>query len=133
MRTIGIGDQFLVVSTEEAAMFVHRRTGSLYFYKAEVCRFVNAYGEAELSYCTQENPQQMSEVNPPSLMVDVAAYPSTAPERVWFLRPEATQPMPTGPATLALLFDYAHDHYPVKLNASFASAMQSLGSCEWRR
>ena len=30
--------------------------------------------------------------------------------------------MPTGPATLAFVFAYAHEHYPLMANASFASA-----------
>ena len=38
-----IGDQILVVRVQAGAMFVHGRTGTLYFYKEEVGGIVNAY------------------------------------------------------------------------------------------
>ena len=42
----GVGDQIIVVTNEAGAVFVHRRTGTLYFYHEEVEGFVNAFGEA---------------------------------------------------------------------------------------
>ena len=86
----GIGDQIILVTAQAGAIFVHWRTGTLYFYHEEVGGFVNAYGEAYLSYWTQETPQLAPDVTPPSLMVDLAAYPSAAAEPGWFLLPEAT-------------------------------------------
>ena len=48
----GIGDQLIVLTAQAGAMFVHGRTGTLYFYE-EVGGFVNAYVEAYLSYRAQ--------------------------------------------------------------------------------
>ena len=58
----------------------------------------------------------------PSFLVEVTAYHSSHTERSWVLPPEATQPMPPRPPTLDLMFEYAHDHSTLRVNASFASA-----------
>ena len=56
-------------------MFVHGRTGTLYYYQQEVEGFVNANGDAYLGFWEVETPS----VVPPSttlpLPVDLAAYP----------------------------------------------------------
>ena len=118
----GIGDQIIVVTAQARAMIVLGRTGTLYFYHEEVGGFVNVYGEAELSYWTQETPQVATDVTRPSLIVDLEAYPTAATERRWFLLPEATLPIPTGTATLPLVIANATEHYSLMPNTSFASA-----------
>ena len=72
--------------------------------------FGNADGEAYLSYWTQETQELAADVTPHSVLVDLTVYPSTAAERDWFFRREKTQPMPTEPATLALVLAYAREH-----------------------
>ena len=106
---------------------------ALYFYNEGVAGFGNADGEAYLSYWTQETPQLVSDMKPPWGLEDLTAYPSTPTERCWFLRPEATHPMPAGPATLGLVFAYADEHYPLRANASFAWAKADFEKSEWRR
>ena len=49
----GISDQ-IVVTVLAGAKFIHGRTATLYFYKEDVEGFGNAYGEACLSFWTQE-------------------------------------------------------------------------------
>ena len=64
----GIGDQIIVVTGQAGEMLIHGRTGTVYFYN-DVRGFMNAYGEAYLSYWTQETPQVAPDVTPPSLLV----------------------------------------------------------------
>ena len=73
-------------------MFIPGRTGTLYFNNEDVEAFVNIYAEAKLSLEMLETPHVESLVTPPTLLLDLAAYPSTATQRCWFLRPEEIEP-----------------------------------------
>ena len=46
----GIHDQIVVLTMQARALFIHVRTGTLYFYKKDVEGFENAYREADLSF-----------------------------------------------------------------------------------
>ena len=58
-------------------------------------------------------------MNPPSVLVDQPAYPPTEVEGGWLLRPEATQPVTAGQATLALVFQFAPGNNPLMAQACF--------------
>ena len=71
----GVHDQVIVVTPEAGAVFIHGRTGTLYYYHEEVEGFINAYWEAYLGFLEVETPS----VVPPSttlpLPSDLTAYP----------------------------------------------------------
>ena len=69
----GICVQIIVLTVQPGAMFIIVCIGTLYFYKKDVGGFVHAYAEGYLSCWTQETPQLMSDVNPPSLLVVLTA------------------------------------------------------------
>ena len=87
----GIHDQIVVLTAQAGGMLIHGRTGTLYFYNEDVEWFGNANAEAFLSFWGEESPHLVPVVTPPWLLADGSAYPSTATQRRWFLRPEAMQ------------------------------------------
>ena len=79
----GVGDQIIVVTPEAGAVFVHGRTGTLYFYHEEVEGFVNAFGEAYLGFWGVETPDVVPPATPLPLPVDFSTYPAAALARGW--------------------------------------------------
>ena len=81
----GVHDQVIVVTPEAGAIFVHGRTGTLYYYHEEVEGFINADGDAYVVFWEVQTPS----VVPPSttlpLPSDLTAYPPGALNRGWFL------------------------------------------------
>ena len=71
----GVHDQVIVVTPEAGVIFVHWRTGTLYYYQEQVEGFSKANVDAYLGFWEVETPS----VVPPStlvpLPVDLAAYP----------------------------------------------------------
>ena len=51
-----VGNLIIVVTAEAEAVFLHGRTGTLYFYHEPVEGFVNAFGEAYLGFWGVETP-----------------------------------------------------------------------------
>ena len=71
----GVNDQAIVVTQEAGAIFVHGRTGTLYYYQEEVEGFINGYGEAYLGFWEVETPSVFPPATPLPLLVDLAVYP----------------------------------------------------------
>ena len=109
----GVGDQIVVVMAEAGAVFVHGRTGTLYFYHEEVEGFVIAFGEAYLGFWEVETPHRVPPATPLPLPIDFTTYPATALDRVWFLHADTAPAVPPGQATLAVAFERAPGHYPL--------------------
>ena len=118
----GISDQIIVVTAEAIAVFIHRRTGTLYFFHEQIEGFVNAYDEAYLGLWIMETPHLAPPMTPLQLPFDLSAYPTAAFEREWFIQAEAAQTGLPVQATLALAFQIAIEHYPLMAHASFATA-----------
>ena len=59
-----LSDQIMVVTAEAGAIFIHGRTGVLYFYQEDVEGIVNANGEAYLWFWTTETQQVGSAMTP---------------------------------------------------------------------
>ena len=71
----GVNDQAIVVTQEAGAIFVHGRTGTLYYYQEEVEGIINAYGKSYLGFWEVETPSVIPPSTPLPLPVDLTAYP----------------------------------------------------------
>ena len=74
----GIPDQIIVVTQETGAVFIHGRTGTLYYFHEEMEGFVNADGETYLSFWEVENPAFAAPATPPSMRTNFATLPAAA-------------------------------------------------------
>ena len=111
-----------MVTPEAGAIFVHGRTGTLYFYHEEVEGFVNAFGEAYTGFWGVETPHVVPPATPLPLHVDLSTYPAAALNRGWFLTAATAPAVPHGRATLAFAFQLAPGHYPLMQAVSFDAA-----------
>ena len=118
----GISDQIIVVTAEAGAVFIHGRTGTLYFFQEEIEGFVNTYSEEYLGFWTTESAPLVRPMVPLLLLLDVSVYPASALERGWFVQNDAVQTAPRGQVTLALAFQVATEDYPFMAQATFATA-----------
>ena len=101
----GITEQ-IVVLTADAGALSPTDAAEDTFHKENVARFVNAYGEVDLSFWAKLAPHLFPPKIPPSLLTEFSADPSTAPEGACFLRPDAIELAPPGPGSLELAFQY---------------------------